>query len=108
MAAYMAMGVSGPRLISLSEMAPCLEPSHFPAIVDCIAQGFVEYSKGNVSVAPIQTMGQPPLAPWTAALQDKTNAGWVVSRAGWSRVSQWQVADVHQIRVCNRGSAHGG
>eukprot|EP00658_Telonema_sp_P-2_P017307 TRINITY_DN16706_c0_g1_i1.p5 TRINITY_DN16706_c0_g1~~TRINITY_DN16706_c0_g1_i1.p5 ORF type:complete len:106 (-),score=48.87 TRINITY_DN16706_c0_g1_i1:1299-1616(-) len=61
-----------------SEM--CIRDSHllpqcFSAIVDCVAEGFVQYSLGNVSVAPIQTMGQPPLAPWTAALRDSSNAG---------------------------------
>ena len=50
-----------------------LESQNFPSIVDTIAKGFEDYSRGKVSVPPIQTLGQPPLALWTAALKDKQN-----------------------------------
>jgi ornithine cyclodeaminase len=56
-------------------MQECLQSAHFAAIIDYIARGFEFYSQGKVSVPPIQTLGQPPIAPFTAALKDKTNAG---------------------------------
>merc|ERR1740138_1418771 len=71
----MAAACPNPRMVFLSEMQECLQPNRFAVIIDYIARGFEFYSSGKVSVPPIQTLGQPPIAPFTAALKDSVNAG---------------------------------
>ena len=53
---------SPPRVYSFSECLSIISvlPPH--KVVEAMAEGFKAYSAGSVSVAPIQTLGQPPLA----------------------------------------------
>ena len=51
-----------PRIFSFDECLAIISALPPDAVISAMADGFVAYTRGNVSVAPIQTLGQPPLA----------------------------------------------
>ena len=51
-----------PRVFSFAECEDIIRKMEPKAVVDAMREAFVAYSRGDVSVAPIQTLGQPPLA----------------------------------------------
>ena len=53
---------AGPRILSFGECSAIIDSLQPRAVIDAIADGFIAFSRGLVSVAPIQTLGQPPLA----------------------------------------------
>mmetsp|Transcript_24903 Transcript_24903/g.59318 ORF Transcript_24903/g.59318 Transcript_24903/m.59318 type:complete len:327 (+) Transcript_24903:22-1002(+) len=53
---------AAPGVFMLSAIRAALDKMPVPKILQEIGDGFVSYSKGEVCVAPIQTLGQPPLA----------------------------------------------
>ena len=51
-----------PRIFTFDECQALIAALPHNAVIKAMAEGFVAYSQGEVSVAPIQTLGQPPLA----------------------------------------------
>lgn len=50
------------RIFSFEECLSIIAALPHEIVIKAMANGFVAFSKGDVSVAPIQTLGQPPLA----------------------------------------------
>ena len=53
------------RIVSEEDIVALIDRLPPEAVLDAVADGFRAYSAGLVSVAPIQTLGQPPLANFT-------------------------------------------
>ena len=51
-----------PRVYTFNECLSIIAALPPSDVIDAMADGFLAYSRGAVSVAPIQTLGQPPLA----------------------------------------------
>ena len=51
-----------PIIVPFADVAALIASLPAGAVLDAIADGFIAYSRGEVSVPPIQTLGQPPLA----------------------------------------------
>ena len=51
-----------PLIVEFSSVVAVIDALPPAKVIDAIAAGFVSYSRGEVSVPPIQTLGQPPLA----------------------------------------------
>ena len=51
-----------PQIFTFEAVTAAIEKISPLAVVKAMADGFRLYSAGRVSVAPIQTLGQPPLA----------------------------------------------
>jgi len=56
------MASDAPKIYSVAQVTAALRAIPGDRIVDAMAEGFVAYSSGRVSVPPPQTLGQPPLA----------------------------------------------
>ena len=56
------MDAAPPRIYTFAECLSIIETLHPLDVIASMASGFVAFSKGEVSNAPIQTLGQPPLA----------------------------------------------
>ena len=55
-----------PQIYTLEQMESILESERFAReLVDIVEAGFVAYSCGDFCAAPIQTLGAPPLAPFS-------------------------------------------
>lgn len=55
-----------PHIYTLEQMEPILVSSRFALeLIDAVEAGFVAYSRGAFNAAPIQTLGAPPLAPFS-------------------------------------------
>jgi ornithine cyclodeaminase len=61
---YAALAAPRPKIYGVAEIAKALATTDDNEILAAIAEGFIAYSTGMVSVPPIQTMGQPPLHPF--------------------------------------------
>lgn len=55
--------MDAPRIVPFAAVVATIDALPPAAVVDAIAAGFVSYSRGDVSVPPIQTLGAAPLAP---------------------------------------------
>eukprot|EP00933_Yihiella_yeosuensis_P068673 TRINITY_DN7456_c0_g1_i1.p1 TRINITY_DN7456_c0_g1~~TRINITY_DN7456_c0_g1_i1.p1 ORF type:complete len:201 (-),score=51.61 TRINITY_DN7456_c0_g1_i1:103-705(-) len=64
------MNLPMPRLITVKEIEKAVQDHQ--EIIKLQADGFVAYSEGKVSVAPVQSMGQPPLQPFLAGGDSQT------------------------------------
>eukprot|EP00964_Phaeocystis_antarctica_P105402 scaffold70431_cov66-Phaeocystis_antarctica.AAC.2 len=58
----MSAGPDAPRIVDFSAVVAVVDALPHAQIIEAIAAGFVSYSRGEVSVPQIQTLGQPPLA----------------------------------------------
>jgi ornithine cyclodeaminase len=61
---FAALAAPKPKIYTVVEIAKALATNDDSEILKAIADGFVAYSQGKVSVPPIQTMGQLPLHPF--------------------------------------------
>jgi ornithine cyclodeaminase len=64
---------SSPRVVTLSEIEAIVSTDTFAILlIDALLNGFVEYSNGQFNSAPIQTLGAPPLAPFSCGSASST------------------------------------
>jgi ornithine cyclodeaminase/alanine dehydrogenase-like protein (mu-crystallin family) len=56
----MSSDAAEPTTYSFAAISAAIDAMPAASVVDAIAEGFVAYSAGRVSVPPIQTLGQPP------------------------------------------------
>ena len=57
---------SVPRIYSLSEIEKITNEDPFQTdLIQAIQDGFVEFHRGQFFMAPIQTLGAPPMAPFS-------------------------------------------
>ena len=55
-----------PRIVTLSEIEEIVSTKQFAIqLIDAIKKGFASYSNGEFNACPIQTMGAPPMAPFS-------------------------------------------
>jgi len=55
-----------PQIYTIEQMEPILASERFALdLIDAVEAGFVAYSRGAFNAAPIQTLGAPPLAPFS-------------------------------------------
>lgn len=50
------------QIVQFDAVCAIIDKLRHEEVLDAIAEGFIAYSRGLVSVPPIQTLGQPPLA----------------------------------------------
>eukprot|EP00984_Skeletonema_dohrnii_P004535 scaffold1605_cov155-Skeletonema_dohrnii-CCMP3373.AAC.1 len=55
-----------PSIVTLTEIEEIVSTDSFALdLIDAIKKGFLSYSKGGFNACPIQTMGAPPMAPFS-------------------------------------------
>ena len=55
-----------PSIVTLAEIEEIVSSDSFAlCLIDAIKKGFVSYSNGGFNACPIQTMGAPPMAPFS-------------------------------------------
>ena len=63
-----APAASVPRIYSLSEIEKITNEDSFQTdLIQAIQDGFVEFHRGQFFMAPIQTLGAPPMAPFSVS-----------------------------------------
>jgi ornithine cyclodeaminase len=66
-----SISMSSPKIFNSSEIERITKDSSFDReLIDAIAQGYADFSLGKFNLCPIQTMGAPPLAPFSETVQD--------------------------------------
>ena len=68
-----------PQIVDFHRVIAVIDALSHDEVIEAMAAGFISYSRGDVSVPPIQTLGQPPLAnfvghPDAQALRDTFRA----------------------------------
>ena len=57
-----------PSIVTLSEIEEIVSTDSFALqLIDAIKKGFISYSAGGFNACPIQTMGAPPMAPFSGS-----------------------------------------
>jgi len=67
-----------PSIVTLTEIEEIISSDSFAIrLIDAIKEGFISYSNGGFNACPIQTMGAPPMAPFSGGNKP------VRCRGGW-------------------------
>ncbi|KAL7450565.1 hypothetical protein ACHAWC_002464 [Mediolabrus comicus] len=70
------MRQSLPSIVTLSEIEEIVSTDSFALqLIDAIKNGFVSYSAGGFNACPIQTMGAPPMAPFSGSCSGSGSGG---------------------------------
>lgn len=69
------MQQSLPSIVTLSEIEEIVSTNSFALqLIDAIKKGFISYSAGGFNACPIQTMGAPPMTPFSGSLSSGSDS----------------------------------
>jgi ornithine cyclodeaminase len=65
-----------PSIVTLTEIEEIISSDSFAIrLIDAIKEGFISYSNGGFNACPIQTMGAPPMAPFSGGNNSSGGGG---------------------------------
>jgi ornithine cyclodeaminase len=65
-----------PSIVTLTEIEEIVSSDSFALrLIDAIKKGFISYSNGGFNACPIQTMGAPPMAPFSGYNNSSSGGG---------------------------------